>query len=32
MKAAADELGVRITWGGDWKTFCDAPIIEEPTV
>lgn len=25
MKKAADELGVKITWGGDWKTFVDAP-------
>lgn len=25
MKKAADELGVRITWGGDFKTFKDLP-------
>jgi peptidoglycan L-alanyl-D-glutamate endopeptidase CwlK len=25
MKAAADELGVSITWGGDWKSFRDGP-------
>lgn len=25
MKRAAAELGVRITWGGDWKTFKDGP-------
>lgn len=25
MKKASDELGVKITWGGDWKTFVDAP-------
>lgn len=25
MKAAAKELGVNITWGGDWKTFKDGP-------
>ena len=25
MKAAANELGITITWGGDWKTFVDAP-------
>ena len=25
MKAAADELGVKITWGGDWKSFKDGP-------
>ncbi len=25
MKKAADELGVKITWGGDWKTFKDLP-------
>jgi len=25
MKRAARELGIRITWGGDWKTFVDAP-------
>lgn len=25
MKAAAKELNTTITWGGDWKTFCDKP-------
>ncbi len=25
MKKAADELGVKITWGGDFKTFKDLP-------
>jgi hypothetical protein len=25
MKKAAAELGVRITWGGDWRTFKDLP-------
>ena len=25
MKQAASELGVRITWGGDWKSFVDMP-------
>ncbi len=25
MKAAALELGVQITWGGDWKSFVDGP-------
>lgn len=25
MKKAADELGARITWGGDWRTFKDLP-------
>ncbi|MDR2935656.1 MAG: M15 family metallopeptidase [Candidatus Adiutrix sp.] len=25
MKAAAAELAVRITWGGDWTTFKDGP-------
>lgn len=25
MKAAAAELGVAITWGGDWRTFKDGP-------
>ena len=25
MKQAADELGVAIEWGGDWKTFKDGP-------
>lgn len=25
VKAAANELGVPIEWGGDWKTFKDGP-------
>ena len=25
VKQAAKELGVNITWGGDWKTFKDGP-------
>jgi len=25
MKKAAAELGVKVTWGGDWKTFNDLP-------
>ena len=25
MKKAAKELGVSITWGGDWKSFKDGP-------
>lgn len=25
MKQAADELSVKITWGGDWKSFVDMP-------
>lgn len=25
MKKAADELGVKITWGGDWVSFKDLP-------
>lgn len=25
MKEAAKELGVKITWGGDWRTFKDLP-------
>lgn len=25
MKRAAEELGAKITWGGDWKTFKDLP-------
>ena len=25
MKAAANELGVQIEWGGDWTTFKDGP-------
>ena len=25
MKAAAQELGVSVVWGGDWKSFKDGP-------
>ena len=25
LKQAADEVGAKIVWGGDWKTFVDAP-------
>jgi peptidoglycan L-alanyl-D-glutamate endopeptidase CwlK len=25
IKKAAAELGVKITWGGDWKSFVDLP-------
>lgn len=28
FKKAAAELGVQITWGGDWKSFRDGPHIE----
>lgn len=28
MKAAANELGVSIVWGGDWKSFKDGPHFE----
>lgn len=28
VKKAAKELGVNITWGGDWKTFKDGPHFE----
>jgi len=28
VKAAAQELGVKIVWGGDWKTFKDGPHFE----
>jgi len=28
MKAAANELGVAILWGGDWRTFKDGPHFE----
>lgn len=30
VKAAAKKLGVKITWGGDWKTFKDGPHFELP--
>lgn len=28
VKAAANELGVSIVWGGDWKSFKDGPHFE----
>ena len=28
MKAAAEELDIPIKWGGDWKSFYDAPHFE----
>ena len=28
MKAAANDLGVAIVWGGDWRTFKDGPHFE----
>jgi peptidoglycan L-alanyl-D-glutamate endopeptidase CwlK len=28
MKASANELGISIVWGGDWKTFKDGPHFE----
>lgn len=28
VKQAAQELGVRIVWGGDWRTFKDGPHFE----
>lgn len=28
MKRAAQELGVAIVWGGDWRTFKDGPHFE----
>ncbi len=28
MKAAADELGIALVWGGDWKRFRDGPHFE----
>jgi peptidoglycan L-alanyl-D-glutamate endopeptidase CwlK len=30
VKAAAAELGVPITWGGDWRSFKDGPHWELP--
>ena len=30
FKQAANELGVPITWGGDWKSFRDGPHYEIP--
>ena len=28
MKAAAEELDIPVVWGGDWKSFYDAPHFE----
>lgn len=28
VKQCADELGIKITWGGDWKRFIDYPHYE----
>ena len=28
FKQAASDLGVKITWGGDWKSFKDGPHIQ----
>lgn len=28
MKRAADDLGVKLIWGGDWRTFRDGPHFE----
>lgn len=30
MKSAAAELGIPITWGGDWSSFPDGPHFELP--
>ena len=30
MKEAANQLGVPIEWGGDWKTFKDGPHFQLP--
>lgn len=30
MKKAADELGVKIEWGGDWRNFKDGPHFQLP--
>lgn len=30
MQKAADELGVPIEWGGDWKSFVDGPHFQLP--
>lgn len=28
MKQAAADLGIKITWGGDWRSFADGPHFE----
>ena len=30
MKAAAADLGIPLTWGGDWQSFVDSPHFELP--
>lgn len=30
MKAAAKAEGVKVEWGGDWKTFVDGPHLQLP--
>lgn len=30
MKQAANELGLKIEWGGDWKSFVDSPHFQLP--
>jgi len=30
MKRAANDVGVKIEWGGDWKTFKDGPHFQLP--
>lgn len=30
VKAAAKKLGIKIIWGGDWKSFKDGPHFELP--
>lgn len=30
MKDAANELGIKIEWGGDWRTFKDGPHFQLP--
>ncbi|MNL80550.1 hypothetical protein D3C87_2074350 [compost metagenome] len=30
VKACAEELGVPVEWGGDWKTFKDGPHFQIP--
>lgn len=30
MKQAAEELGIEIEWGGDWKSFRDGPHFQLP--
>lgn len=30
MKRAAEEMGLTVEWGGDWKSFCDTPHFQLP--